>query len=104
MCSTTQCPQGTTPYIIRAGDTIFSLAQRFNTTVEAISAVTPAIDPEDLKVGQRYVSPVAPTFHPNVLQERFTYIVQEEIAVLIGSKIQHTCSCYIRCQPGYRSQ
>jgi LysM repeat protein len=40
------CPSGTQPYIIRAGDTYFSLAQRFNTTVAAIMAANPGVDPK----------------------------------------------------------
>jgi LysM repeat protein len=51
------CPQGTTPYIIRAGDTYFSLAQRFNTTVAAITAANPGVDPNRLVIGQRICMP-----------------------------------------------
>ncbi|NLU36421.1 MAG: LysM peptidoglycan-binding domain-containing protein, partial [Clostridiales bacterium] len=39
------CPSGTQPYTIRAGDTYYSLAIRFNTTVAAIMAATPGVDP-----------------------------------------------------------
>jgi LysM repeat protein len=52
------CPAGTTPYIIRAGDTFFSLARRFNTTVQAIIAANPGVDPNRLQIGQRICIPV----------------------------------------------
>ena len=45
------CPGGTL-YTIRAGDTIFALAQRFGTTVQAIIAANPGIDPLRLRIGQ----------------------------------------------------
>ena len=48
----TRCPSGTFEYTIRAGDTLFELANRFNTTVQAIMAVNPGIDPSNLRVGQ----------------------------------------------------
>lgn len=45
------CPGGML-YTIRPGDSFFSLAQRFNTTVEAIVAANPGVDPDRLQVGQ----------------------------------------------------
>ena len=48
----TTCPPGTTPYTVRAGDTFFNLAQRFNTTVEAIRRANPGVDPDRLQIGQ----------------------------------------------------
>ena len=55
----TACPAGTTAYIIRAGDTFFSLARRFNTTVQAIMAANPGVDPNRLQIGQRICIPVS---------------------------------------------
>ena len=52
------CPAGTTPYIIRAGDTFFNLARRFNTTVEAIMAANPGVNPNRLQIGQRICIPI----------------------------------------------
>ncbi|MCD5406317.1 MAG: LysM peptidoglycan-binding domain-containing protein [Desulfotomaculum sp.] len=46
------CPPGTFPYTVKCGDTIWELAKEFNTTVKAIMAVNPGIDPRDLQVGQ----------------------------------------------------
>ncbi len=46
------CPAGTSPYTIKAGDTLYHLAIKFNTTVNAIMAVNPGINPNALRIGQ----------------------------------------------------
>ena len=52
-----QCPSGTFPYIILPGDSFSVLARRYNTSVEAIRAANPGIDPNNLQVGQRICMP-----------------------------------------------
>lgn len=46
------CPIGSSPYEIKRGDTLSSIARRFDTTVEAILSANPAVVPERLYVGQ----------------------------------------------------
>lgn len=46
------CPTGTFSYTIKAGDTFFTLAERFNTTVEAIQRANPNVNPNNLQIGQ----------------------------------------------------
>ena len=46
------CPQGTRSYTIEAGDTLWLLSQRYNTTVEAIMAANPGVNPTNLFIGQ----------------------------------------------------
>ena len=46
------CPAGTTAYTIKAGDSLYLLAQRFNTTVDAIRRANPTVDPDHLQIGQ----------------------------------------------------
>ena len=43
---------GTFPYIIQAGDTFWGLADENSTTVEAIMAINPGVDPNNLLVGE----------------------------------------------------
>lgn len=40
-------------YEIRAGDTLGTVADRFDTTVEALVELNPGVDPTGLQVGQR---------------------------------------------------
>ena len=51
------CPGGTL-YTIIPGDSLFGLARRFNTTIEAIITVNPGIDPQNLQIGQQICIPV----------------------------------------------
>lgn len=51
------CPTGTVTYIVLPGDTYYGLAQRYNTTVTAISAANPGVDPNNLQIGQAICLP-----------------------------------------------
>lgn len=46
------CARGTFPYTIRPGDTLWLIAQRFNTTIDRIASVNPGIDLNNLYIGQ----------------------------------------------------
>lgn len=66
------CPQGSFAYTIRSGDTLYLLAGRYNTTVDAIMRINPGINPGSLRVGQIICIPQAtptpptpPTSCPN---------------------------------------
>ncbi|MCL6558349.1 MAG: LysM peptidoglycan-binding domain-containing protein [Firmicutes bacterium] len=69
------CPAGTIPYIVRPGDTFFSLARRFGTTVEAVQRANPFVDPNNLRIGQLLCIPVAAP--PAVCPPRtFSYVIR----------------------------
>lgn len=53
------CPAGTVPYTIQAGDTIYRIAGRLGTTVAAILALNPGINPNALQIGQQICVPGA---------------------------------------------
>ena len=45
-------------YTIPPGDSLFFLAQRFNTTVDAIMSVNPGLNPYNLLIGQVILIPM----------------------------------------------
>lgn len=57
-----QCPPRTVSYFIRAGDTFYSLARRFNTTVAAIISANALLDPNALRIGQQVCIPLQPIY------------------------------------------
>ena len=63
--------RGYTTVQVKRGDTFWSLANRYSTTVRAISAANPATDPNNLQIGTRLIIP----FGFNVVSGKikFTY-------------------------------
>jgi len=57
----------TQTYIVQAGDTLFSIARKFNTTIEALQQANQIPNPNALTVGQRLIIPSA-----NVAQNAVT--------------------------------
>jgi len=73
---TPACPPPNFLYTVQQGDTLFTIAQRFGTTVPAILALNPQItDPNLIFPGQRICIPVAPT--PACPPPNFLYTVQQ---------------------------
>ncbi len=60
------CPQGLFPYTIRRGDTLWMIAQRYYTSVAAIRAANPGLNPQNLTVGQTICVPARRTPRPPV--------------------------------------
>ncbi len=51
-------PEGTFLYTVVPGDTVYSIAQRFNTTVATIAALNGLDDPGDITAGQFLIIPI----------------------------------------------
>lgn len=60
-------------YVVQPGDTLFSIARRYNTTVEAIQHANGIVNPWYIRVGQKLVIPQG---SPSSLPGGNTYVVQ----------------------------
>ncbi|WP_018969305.1 LysM peptidoglycan-binding domain-containing protein [Rubritalea marina] len=52
-----EAPSGPIPYIVQQGDTMFNLSRKHNTTVAAIKAVNPGLDPRKMWAGRKMYLP-----------------------------------------------
>lgn len=81
-----QCPVGSVMYKIRPGDSLWSIAQSYNTTIEGIIATNPGIDPNNLYIGDDIC-----------LRPGFEYYPARSYSIPnVTSKIQTDLSNYIR--------
>lgn len=71
------CPSDSFPYIIKSGDTLYNLAKRYNTTVEAIMAINPGVNPNNLQVGQKICIPKGGTPEPRCPVGTFSYTIKQ---------------------------
>ncbi len=91
-----QCPYGSIPYIIQSGDTLFALAVRFNTTVNAILALNPGIIPERLFIGQTLCIP-----QPTCPSGTEIYVIKGgDTIALLAKRFNTTVSAILDVNPG----
>ena len=96
-----KCPMGTFEYTIRAGDTIYNLARKYNTTVEAILRVNPGIDPMNLRIGQKICIPETTPPPPICPIGTFEYIIKPGDTVYdLAIKYNTTVEAILRVNPG----
>ena len=94
------CPPNTTAYTIMAGDTYFALARRFNTTVAAITAANPGVDPTRLRIGQVICIPVSTppvACPPNTVA--YTIVAGDTLFAL-ARRFNTTVAAIISANPG----
>ena len=92
------CPGGTL-YTIRAGDTLFSLARRFNTSVDAIMMANPGLDPMNLQVGRIICIPTAS--QPGQCPGGFLYqILAGDTYFSLARRFNTTVEALIAANPG----
>ena len=83
-------------YTIQAGDTLFSIAQKFNVTVDAIIAANPGIDPNNLRIGQVICIPTGIPECPGII-----YTIQAgDTLYNLAIRYNTTVSCILRFNPG----
>jgi|GEM_PF-91996 len=93
-----KCPSGSFAYTIKAGDTCFMLAQRYNTTVQAILAINPGLDCNNLRIGQVICIPNPPTKCPS---GSFAYTIKAgDTCYLIAQRYHTTVAAILAINPG----
>ena len=94
------CPPNTKPYTIASGDTLFSLAQRRDTTVEAIIGANPGIDPDHLRIGQVICIP-ADNAHPVCPEGTYEYTIERGDTLFdLAQRYNITVDAIIGANPG----
>ncbi|HEX2953134.1 MAG TPA: LysM peptidoglycan-binding domain-containing protein [Bacillota bacterium] len=95
-----QCPPGTFSYRVVAGDTLYRLAQRFNTTVAAIVAANPGVNPNQLFIGQILCIPAGA--QPGICSPgATTYIIQAgDTLYALAQRFGTTVAAILGANPG----
>ncbi|MDD2447734.1 MAG: LysM peptidoglycan-binding domain-containing protein, partial [Tissierellia bacterium] len=93
------CPRGSFEYTVRPGDTLFSIAQRYDTTVEAILRINPGLDPNNLRAGMVICVPETPPM--TCPRGSFEYTVRPgDTLFSIANRYDTTVSAILRINPG----
>jgi LysM repeat protein len=91
------CPNGFL-YTIQAGDTFFSLAQRFGLTVQAIEQANPGVNPNNLQIGQVIC---IPSLAPATCPGGFLYTIQPgDTYFLLARRFGTTVAALEKANPG----
>ena len=82
-----QCPANHYPYVVQAGDTLNSIANRLEVVVSRIIAANPHVDPLNLRIGQIICIPACPPNHTaKIIQQGDTlYAISQAYQVSIAS-------------------
>ncbi len=70
-----QCPSGSIPYTVTAGDTILKIAASYNTSISNIIKSNPGINPDALTVGQQICIPQGIQIYPACPSKNY-YVVR----------------------------
>lgn len=78
------CPAGSFPYTVRTGDTLYSLAKRFESTVERLAEVNSIEDVNRIDVGQKLCIPLPMQYFPACRTTNYYVVKGGDTAVSIA--------------------
>lgn len=58
ICVPAYCPYGTLAYVIKKGDTLYSISRKYNVSIDKIIQINPGINPDNLIIGEVICIPV----------------------------------------------
>lgn len=94
-----KCPRGSFPYRIKSGDTLYKLAQTYNTTVEAIMKLNPGINPKNLQIGQMICIPEEKSM--KCPKGSFSYTIKSgDTLYLLAQTYNTTVEAIMQLNPG----
>lgn len=70
------CPPGSFPYTVRQGDTLYSIAKRFETTVERLARINSIPDANTINAGENLCIPLPLQYFPACMTTNY-YVVNE---------------------------
>ena len=95
-----RCPLGSFAYTIRPGDTLYVIAINNGTTVEAIMAINPGINPNNLQIGQVICIPTMATPTPPC-PNGFLYTIRAgDTLFTLGQRFNVSVQAIINANPG----
>ncbi len=78
------CPAGSFPYTVRTGDTLYSLAKRFESTVERLAEINDIEDVNKIYVGQQLCIPLPMQYFPACRTTNYYVVKDGDTAVSIS--------------------
>jgi peptidoglycan DL-endopeptidase LytF len=93
------CPNGSTTYSIQPSDTFYSIARRFNVSLDALLAANPGINPDSLQIGQQICVPTLPT--PTITCPGPTYTIRPgDTLYSLAQTLGFTVQTILAANPG----
>ncbi|TDX44492.1 muramidase family protein [Orenia marismortui] len=97
-----KCPTGFL-YTVVLGDTFFSIARRFNVSIDALTSANSGVNPNQLQIGQELCIPAAtPPVRP--CPGRFYTVQAGETFTSIAKKFGYTLDALLIANPGIESK
>ena len=78
------CPAGSFPYTVRTGDTLYSLAKKFESSVERLAEVNNIEDVNKIYVGQKLCIPLPMQYFPACRTTNYYVVKNGDTAVSIA--------------------
>ncbi len=93
-----QCSNGFV-YVIQSGDTLYSLAIRYKTTVDAILKANPGLDPTQLAIGQKICIPSAKVPRPRPCPGSIYTVVAGDTIYSLARRYNTTVDAILQANP-----